>query len=227
MRININKKIILSIIIILSITFISTISKAALEFKASTSTTLYQQEPSQAFQLCYDLKNADSSLGTNQVDPHLMLNKDWTAVSFLSMSTYGKGKTTATSDILPIDGGTWYSSNDNFTGVCTSNYNWLSDELTSSLTENYDGTTLKTQYTNIINKQNTRYVETIKIPLQDKANKGLGFGEGTNNTIPEETLKAYPLISRGTKYFVYGDYSIYNGSSSSKYFRPAIWNIDR
>lgn len=227
MKINLNKKIILSTIIILSITFISTISKAALEFKPSTSENLYTQEPSQAFQLCYDLKNADSSLGTNQVDPHLMLNKDWTAVSFLSMSTYGKGNTTARSNILTIDGGTWYSSNDNFTGVCVSNYNFMFGELTSSLTENYDGTTMKTQYTNIINKQNTRYVETIKIPLQDKANKGLGFGEGTNNTISEDNLKLYPLIARSTKYFVYGDYNLYTGSSAFNYFRPAIWNIDR
>lgn len=227
MKINLNKKIILSTIIILSITFISTISKAALEFKPSTSANLYKQEASQAFQLCYDLKNADSSLGTNQVDPHLMLNKDWTAVSFLSMSTYGKVKTTATSDILTIDGGTWYSSNDNFTGVCVSNEAFMWSELTSSLTENYDGTTSKEKYTNIINKQNTRYVETIKIPLQDKANKGLGFGEGTNNTIGEDSLKLYPLITRSTKQFVYGDYSYYSGNWTDQFFRPAIWNIDR
>lgn len=227
MKINLNKKIILSTIIILSITFISTISKAALEFKPSTSTTLYQQEPSQAFQLCYDLKNADSSLGTNQVDPHLMLNKDWTAVSFLSMSTYGKGKTTATSDILPIDGGTWYSSNDNFTGVCVSNYNFMFGELTSSLTENYDGTTFKDYYTNIINNQNTKYVETIKIPLQDKANNGLGFREGKTHTIKDETLKEYPLIYRSNKYFTYDDYGAYTVNNVFDYFRPAIWNIDR
>lgn len=223
MRKNINKKIILSIIIILSITFISTISKAALEFKASTSQTLYQQEPSQSFQLCYDLKNADSTLGTNQVDPHLMLNKDWTAVSFLSMSTYGRGTTTAATEIS----GNWYSCNNNYTGVCASNNTWMFGEQTSSLAENYNNNTDKDKYTNIINKQNTRYVETIKIPLQDKGNKGLGFLEGTNNTISEDTLKSYPLITRSTKNFMYGGYGIYNGSFSSNYFRPAIWNIDR
>ena len=90
MRVNINKKIILSIIIILSITFISTISKAALEFKKNAKNEYSPLNASVAYQLCYDLKNSDSTLGINQVDPHLILNKDWTAVAFLSMSTYGK-----------------------------------------------------------------------------------------------------------------------------------------
>lgn len=122
MKINLNKKIILSTIIILSITFISTISKAALEFKPGAET--YGQSPTNAYQLCYDLKNADSTIGTNQVDPHLMLNKDWAAVVFLAISTYGNGKE-ETGDYINIYNSNYHTSNGNYTGVMGKRYRSL------------------------------------------------------------------------------------------------------
>ena len=120
MRININKKIILSIIIILSITFISTISKAALEFKAGASS--YSMNASNAYQLCYDLKGADSTLGTNQVDPHLMLNKDWAAVVFLAISTYGNAAEENGFTYIRINNASYHTSNGNYTGVMGKRY---------------------------------------------------------------------------------------------------------
>lgn len=218
MRININKKILLSIIIILSITFISTISKAALEFKAGA--TLYNQYPSSAYQLCYDLKGADSTLGTNQVDPHLMLNKDWAAVVFLAMSTYGNADINNLNPIT-VNGETRYCSNGNNTGV-TGYYVKSSSQsqITASILE--ESNTTNNIYSNLVNNRNTKYVENLKSPSTDESNRGLGFNEGRN--IVYNFNSNYPVQEKRTQ-FNYDNTTI--NSNKTNLFRPAIWNIDR
>lgn len=217
MKINLNKKIILSTIIILSITFISTISKAALEFKPGAA--IYKQTPTNAYQLCYDLKNADSTLGTNQVDPHLMLNKDWAAVVFLAISTYGNGNESR--DTIDINGVNRFCSNGNNTGV-TGYWEQYSvqGQITASILEEYTGS--EEEYTNLVEKRNTKYVENIKSPVTHESNKGLGFFEG-NATYTFNS--AFPVIEKSTG-FGY-DETTYYSRGYRDLFRPAIWNIDR
>ena len=219
MRININKKILLSIIIILSITFISTISKAALEFKAGA--TLYNQYPSSAYQLCYDLKGADSTLGTNQVDPHLMLNKDWAAVVFLAMSTYGNADINNLNPIT-VNGETRYCSNGNNTGVTGYCVNTSAQyQITASILEEYT-TTTNSYYQNLINNRNTKYVENLKSPSTDESNKGLGFNEGRSDAYKFD--KSYPVQTKATRF---GYFTTSRNNARAELFRPAIWNIDR
>ena len=213
MRVNINKKIILSIIIILSITFISTISKAALEFKKNAKNEYSPLNASVAYQLCYDLKNSDSTLGINQVDPHLILNKDWTAVAFLSMSTYGKNSQ------YNSYVGDYQTSNGNYTGVM-----WNYSSITASIMETYKFSD-NSFFTNIINNRNTKYVENIKMPITDASNKGLGLIDiyrEPNSITPNNT---YPSFTNGGG--SYNGAATYNGQGTYEKFRPAIWNIDR
>ena len=210
MRVNINKKIILSIIIILSITFISTISKAALEFKTTGG---YEPNASTAYQLCYDLKNSDSTLGINQVDPHLILAKDWAAVCFLALSTYGKN----TNNNIEI--GNHYTSNGNYTGVMSTGTAFI-----SAVIETYNSTE-DSRFNKLVENKNTKYVDSIKMPITNTNNKGLGLFEGRSN--PEYAGENSPI------FVTYGNIG-YNSVFSCNYnywdhelFRPAIWNIDR
>ncbi len=211
MRININKKIVLSIIMIISIIFMSNISKAALEVKAKDG---YGISASNAYQLCFDLKNADSTLGTNQVDPHLMLNKDWAAALFLSISTYGNEKE-VNSMSININNISYCTSNGNYTGVMISKRNATSSIFSTK-------TSVGSVYTNIFNNKDTKYVEIIN---QNSPNKGLGIYDGggkiTNNGYGGIGISKQP-------YFWYNcSYELGGTGEYSSAFRPAIWNIDR
>ena len=44
---------------------------------------------SESFDICYNLRNSDSTLGNNSLDPHLTTSLDWGAVLYLAQSRYG------------------------------------------------------------------------------------------------------------------------------------------
>ena len=91
------KKIIISFIIVIAIVICSnTISMAGIQIidKATTMTSL---NVSEEFDMCYNLRNGDSTLGTNSLDPHLVTSLDWGAVAYLAQSRYGSNATSLSS----------------------------------------------------------------------------------------------------------------------------------
>ena len=79
------KKIIISFIIVIAIVICSnTISMAGIQIidKATTMTSL---NVSEEFDMCYNLRNGDSTLGTNSLDPHLVTSLDWGAVAYFNI----------------------------------------------------------------------------------------------------------------------------------------------
>lgn len=219
MKVNINRKVFLMFFVMLVIAFYGTVSKAATEFKFSESEYKRSATLSTAYQLCYDLKNSDSTLGVNQVDPHLMLNKDWTAVTFLAESTYGNGGWSRNCTVNNLEA---CSSTANATGTMTVNsYNYGSTIYTSSILENANPTS--EYFKNLVQNRNTRYVENIKLPITDESNKGLGFFTDT---------KSLKIRDGDVTIVQSGNYSIgvtagSTQSGNSNRFRAAIWNMDR
>lgn len=229
MKINIVNKILLIMFLTIVISGIATISNAAIEVKPVTANNNYSPSSiSTAFQLSYDLRNADSTLGVNNVDPHLMLNKDWSAVAYLACSTYGP-KTKPEDKFVSINIGveSKYTTTGNMSGVMysTTSNGWV---VTSSVFKTEDVLNNSENYLKtIIEKKGTKYVEEIENPLTIENDKKMGYGlvEFTQSWGSISSLsKSSSLTCRGVdegKYWI----TTTSNSSGRYFFRPAIWNI--
>lgn len=156
---------------------------------------------SQSYTNCRNLDSAGSTLGTTSLDPHLVTNKDWAAVTYLSNSMYGTNTSGANAGIeveFSYNGTTYTmkSTNGNATGVM----NWgttltqtagLTKELIDlvkdktadekkAIMSNYkynDDWLGSTTYTNVsvlLENIGSRYVEEM--------NAGSYFGTATKET---------------------------------------------
>ena len=122
------KILVIGIITFMSIMLFSTISKAGVESKPG-GTVWTNITISNAYKVCYDMRAPTSTLGLNSLDSHLALNKDWGAVAYLALSTYGAVKdATGPTGVAVSETSGWYSSSANYfqhsypcllrTGVC-------------------------------------------------------------------------------------------------------------
>lgn len=215
-------KLFLVVLVALILISISTISNAAIEVKPGTSayTTI---TASDSYDLCYNLRNADSTLGNNSLDPHLTLNKDWSAVAYLGASTYGNVRSKTGTSVV-INERTYYSTTNNITGVMDFGYTPFTQ--TASI---YDNISSGELVKSLINNKNSKYVETIN---SNSVNlKGYAFSEtkswyGSDASFPSDTSSFREIIARRN---IFGYYTQYNGITnggrdSRATFRPVIWN---
>ena len=210
---------------------ITTKSNAGLEAKGG-GTVWKNITVSESYEQCYNLRNADSTLGTNSLDPQLILNKDWGAVSYLAASSYG-AVTSYTGPSITIDGTSYYTTNGNLTGVMNLGY---SNTQTSRLIEGYDETNTNTL--KLVNNVDTKYVEIIDENRTIDGTKGQALAEtwgwwyaNAINKWPDNAawtdysasnrvlIRSYYFKVNNGYYYGYG-----NGGASDVTFRPVIWN---
>lgn len=214
-------KLFLVVLVALILISISTTSNAAIEVKPGTS-AYTNITASDSYDLCYNLRNADSTLGNNSLDPHLTLNKDWSAVAYLGASTYGNVRSQAGTNVS-IEGATYQSTTNNITGVM--NFGKASYTQTASIYDNIPSSSAPTK--SLVNNKNTKYVETIN---SNSVNlKGYAFYEtagwySSSSSFPPTDDTYYRDIIARRNIFGY-NYSInaYNIHSNAT-FRPVIWN---
>ena len=215
------------IIILLFIAILIPINCSAVYIEIKPNTTAARQLTiSEVYDLCKDLKNADTTLGNNNLDPHLTLNRDWGALAYLGMSVYG-----GITDVYSS------SSTGNNTGVMK-----LSDygSFTASI---LDGVTSNSDIARLIEDQDTKYVEKLPSEYTAENTRGQALYElvgkwGLNLAIVNST---YPTVLRSSFWSstrVQGCYStkttssvkketlytIYSTTGGSFAFRPVIWN---
>ena len=211
------KKVVISIIFIVTLLIVNN-TYAAVEIKANSS-KYCNVTVSESFNLCYDLRNSTSTLGTNTLDPHLCKNVEWGAVLYLAHSRYGAN-----------NGNIQYNTAGNNTGVM----NMEGYVQMSALRNTRDSTSTTTGNYYVLNAallddNKKKYVEiTPDTPTIDNT-LGMAFKEteqwyGVNNGFPNSN---YPVSIRqgafGINFFNIG----YVGSGQahpSVSFRPVIWN---
>ena len=223
------KKIIISFIIVIAIVICSnTISMAGIQIidKATTMTSL---NVSEEFDMCYNLRNGDSTLGTNSLDPHLVTSLDWGAVAYLAQSRYGSNATSLSS----------------FNNTSTGNESGVQDTggymHVASMFENRNTTSsnatayryrleeaLKTpgmeKYVNLIptspNINNITVDNTLGMAIAETRNSfGATYSFSNNND--------YPIPTRDSLFGVINNYSFYYTTGEARdnvTFRPVIWN---
>lgn len=204
----------ISFIMIVTIMLLTIKSNAAMAIKPGT-TTWTSINVSDSYAQCYNLRNADSTLGANQLDPHLTLNKDWGAVAYLAISTYGS----VNSSTLPtttINGASYTTTNGNATGVMN-----MGNIYTQTASDNENDTHNYADMIEIYNNIETKYVEKLSSNPTSDTTVGQAlvetiswFGSANDYGIP--TLYRWKVLG----------YTVSSGNGSyNTTFRPVIWNI--
>ena len=188
-----NKVKIIGILVMISLIAIcfSTISNAAIEVKPGTAAHV-NINPSTAYQYCYDMRSSTSTLGANTLDPHLILNADWGAVTYLGASTYGNIRSANGTEVT-IKDEKYYSTTNNITGVMNMGNNL--GTFTSSL---IDGAAKNVNRTNLEKNINTKYVETLPTECTIDGTKGQALAEtaGWYGSLCEYVSYDWPINSR-------------------------------
>lgn len=214
------KKIFISFFMAIAVVAVGSISMAAIEIKPGT-TTYTSIDVSSAYQLCYDLRANDTTLGNNSLDPHLTLNKDWGAVAYLGASAYGSARSDKGGKI-DINGGNYYSTTGNKSGVINlGNYHTQTAAISKSRVNlsSYD------EYRkNLIENIGKKYVETYE---QTKlSGKGCAWNEtrywysGSYNCRDIILRKGIFGLDDNSN----GNDCAYGNAYSKVTFRPVIWN---
>lgn len=233
-----NKKIITTILMILIILSIMPATFAAVSVKVPTSSTqrdAYMLTPSDAYAACMNMKNGSTStLGNNNLDPHLMLNSDWSAMAYLGLSEYGSiiNATGANNyNSFAMDNGSTINlitTTGNVTGVETTSVGCDDDRYriyTSSILESADS---GPAWRNLYNNRNTKYVEILPTDSNNTTGQAIGETSGWFNGTRLYVNNSEPILSR-TKavtgfYRSKGDAITYDSYNKYYAFRPVIWN---
>lgn len=216
------KKVIVSFIMIIAIIICSnTISMAGIQI-IDKATTLTNVNVSESFDLCYNLRNGDSTLGKSNLEPHLTTSLDWGAVAYLSQSRYGSNATSLSSFNNTSTGNesggymqtaTMFETR-NTTSSSATSYRYRLDEALQD--ENMK------KYVNLIptspNVANVNVSNTLGMALAETQNWfGASYSFGNNTD--------YPVIIRDSLFGVFHNYNSPTGQADFNLtFRPVIWN---
>lgn len=214
------------LLICLFILCFSTVSNAAIEIKAGTKRHT-NINISTAYQYCYDMRSATSTLGINSLDSHLSLNADWGATAYLGASTYG-GVRNNNGTMIKINEANNLSTTNNITGVMNlgsylaGNMLYDSNSFVSCISDKRTGS--GKEFDNIYKNKDTKYVEIIPTDESIEKTRGMAlietnnwYGSGGTAGINEN----YPIMYRR---HIFGK-NKHNGSAGSGVtYRPVIWN---
>ena len=197
----VKKMLVIGIIISIVIILIPTISKAGVESKPG-GTVWTNITISDAYTACYNMRDYTSTLGNNTLDPHLTLNKDWAAVSYLALSSYGAVTANQPPDSIPqVNSTTYTSTTGNPTGVMD-----FGKKHTFTSAGNEQGLKNagnKGYRKKLIDNLGTKYVETLPTTYNTETTKGMALTE-TNSwfSTGRAASSDYPLSIRG-RYFIF------------------------
>ena len=233
------------IVSILMIFILSNSSYAAIEIvpsrdtKGTDGTTTISV--SNSYLLCRGMTDSGQTLAGATVQPHLVTNADWGAVSYLSNSVYGTnsaGKNTGVQ--IMIDSVKYYSTTGNLTGVMNwgSNPNTTRYTQTASLikkyTDNNTESTANDAVEVLYQNKDERFVDVIDTgDAWYRTTYGLAMVD-TNGIYSSWSYRStninYPIcIRQGLFGFnvgnAYGNYYNASGAAHNQTtFRPVIWN---
>lgn len=210
----------INIIMILTILLLTIKSNAAMEIKPGTSAWT-NITVSESYQQCYDLRNSDTTLGKNTLDPHLTLNSDWATVSYLAASAYGGVNNSTNGPQTAIDGKNYNTTTGNASGVM--NFGKTCTHTSALI----DGIGRDDYAINLKNNLNTKYVENINSSFTIETTKGQALKE-TYGWWGSSQYFAWANTHAVIRSRIFGIDNMNDtageGAASSATFRPVIWN---
>lgn len=214
------KKIVTIIIIaFVIVTVFSVTSNAAVEIKSGT-TAYTSVNISESFDICYNLRNSDTTLGTNNLDPHLATSLDWGAVAYLAQSRYGANASSVSSNTTGNKSGVMNMNT--YTQTATI---FESRNTTSANAKNY-----RYKLEEALEDSNlSKYVDVISNNVDRTTSFGRAIAEtknwyGASYNFNNATNTDYPIIIRDSLFGV-TYYNFLSGQAHANLtFRPVIWN---
>lgn len=211
----------ISIFLFIGISMIANFSHAGVEIKEGTA-AYTSVNISESFDICYNLRDGSSTLGTCSLDPHLGTSLDLGAVAYLAQSRYGANSSNVStnttgnkSGIMNISGG--YTQ----TATLFESRNKTSD---SAKTYRY-------RLEEAIADANLRkYVDVIPNTVDVNTSRGRAMAEtinwyGSSYNFRNETNSDYPIIIRDSLFSLLNPGYNYVGQANPNVtFRPVIWN---
>ncbi len=213
-------KYIMSILLFIGISMVANFSHAGVEIKEGT-TPYTSVNISESFDICYNLRDGSSTLGTCSLDPHMATSLDWGAIAYLAQSRYGANSSNATTN-----------TTGNKSGIMNMN-EWTQ---TATLFENRNKTS--TNATNyryrleeaVADANLRKYVDVIPNTVDVNTSRGRAIAEtmnwyGLSYSFSNGTNTDYPIIMRDSLFGVnYSHSNAYGQAYSTVSFRPIIWN---
>jgi hypothetical protein len=175
------------IIIMLGIMSIKANAASQIEI-VPTATGIRNVNVSTSFVTCRNLDSLNSTLGTTALDPHLVTNADFGAVSYLANSVYGVGADGHTAEqtqgkcgkLITMDGINYYSTTPNITGVMnwganpnSTTYTQTASLLSTATADTITNEDTKTNVTSLLSG-GTKYVDRL---TSSGSTKGMAIGE--------------------------------------------------
>ena len=194
----------------------------AVELKPGTS-TVSALNLKECFFNSYNMRNAGSSLGTNNLDPHLATSKDWGITTYLALSNYGViNKDNAYGFMnsqssgfkVTIDSKQYTSSTGNKTGIM--NMGYTNTAVASFREDQLSSVTYLDGYSRLVDSLTGSNNTTGMALTETKEFKNSSYG----GFVPPEGN--YAGIIRKNGYLATAYYPSNSGPSSS--YRPVIWN---
>ena len=206
---------------ILSVLFINN-SNAAIQIKEGAAKDGTQSiTVNEMFDNCYNMRNQASTLGNNNLDPHLCNGREWGAMWYLGMSSYGE---TSLGLGASLDGKDFKSLNGNMSGVMLvggSPYIPINAAINNSVyynNESYNSRLYDAYY--------RKYVDRVT-EISEEGTRGMALQEVKNWTRGTDNFSGsdFPVLYRNENWGVFDAAGGCTGDQQSGYcYRPVIWN---
>lgn len=213
-------KVIMCLLIFIGISSIANFSNAGVEIKEGT-TPYTSINISESFDICYNLRDGTSTLGTCDLDPHMATSLDWGAVAYLAQSRYGGNSLSVTTN-----------TTGNKSGVMNlGSYTQTATIFESRSKTSTNATSYRYRLEEALADANlSKYVDVISNTVDADTTKGRAIAEtknwyGATYSFNNTNNTDYPIIIRDSLFGVSNTYSNTTGQAhSSLSFRPVIWN---
>lgn len=214
-------KYMIGLLIFIGISSMANFSHAGVEIKEGT-TAYTSVNISESFDICYNLRDGSSTLGTCSLDPHLATSMDWGAVAYLAQSRYGANSSNVSnnttgnkSGIMNMNGYTQTATlfeNRNKTSTNAKSYRYRLEEA-------------------LADSNLSKYVDEISNTVDVNTTKGRALAEtinwyGATYSFNNATGTDYPIVIRESLFGVVSNSLSCNAGQahSQVTFRPVIWN---
>lgn len=196
-------------------------SQAGVEIKEGT-TPYTSVNISESFDICLNLRDGTSTLGTCDLDPHMATSMDWGAVAYLAQSRYGRNLSDVTNNTTGNKSGIMNLGGHTQTATLFENRNKTSTNATSYRYRLEEA---------LLDPNLSKYVDVISNTLDTTTTKGRAMAEtinwyGANYSFNNANNTDGPIIIRDSLFGVYNNFhNLSPGQAASNLsFRPVIWN---
>ena len=180
----------------------------------------------QAFENCYNMRYQGSTLGNNSLDPHLCNARDWGAMWYMGISSYGSASLHSGTTFINK---TYRSLNGNMSGIMYDSSSAPGHILNAAINPISGYSQNTADNSDLYLDANKKYVDKITEKTVENT-RGMALQEVNNwdhgqDNYTTDSSASYPVLYREGYYGTYIASGQTDGARSTNFtYRPVIWN---